>query len=61
MNRSPCKDCMDRHTLCHGSCQRYIDYKARLDNIRAARFKAYKSQDDYLSCMYAIKKKAKGL
>lgn len=24
---SPCKDCQDRHTACHGHCEKYKDWK----------------------------------
>ena len=26
MEISPCKDCPDRHTACHGSCERYKEW-----------------------------------
>jgi len=26
---SPCKDCPERHIACHGSCEKYADYKKR--------------------------------
>ena len=34
---SPCKDCTDRHPLCHSDCERYISYKSTLDIVRKAR------------------------
>lgn len=61
MNKVPCKDCVDRHTLCHSSCQRYIEYKVCLNNIKDAKFKAYKSNDDYLRCIYTMRRKSKGM
>lgn len=36
----PCKGCQDRHTACHGSCDRYKEWKQRLDELNKAR-KAY--------------------
>lgn len=27
--QSPCKDCPDRHMKCHGTCEKYLDYKER--------------------------------
>ena len=33
---SPCKDCTDRHTACHGSCDRYKEWKMRLDELNKA-------------------------
>lgn len=26
MEYSPCKDCTDRHTACHGSCEKYKEW-----------------------------------
>ena len=26
----PCKDCPDRHPICHDSCQKYAEYKRQL-------------------------------
>lgn len=36
-DKSPCKDCTDRHTACHGSCDRYKEWKLRLDELNKAR------------------------
>ena len=32
----PCKDCRDRKLLCHGSCKKYQDFKAKLERLREA-------------------------
>lgn len=29
MEMAPCKDCPDRHTACHGSCDKYKQWKER--------------------------------
>ena len=26
---SPCKDCSERHPICHGSCEKYQEWKNR--------------------------------
>lgn len=31
----PCKDCPDRHPICHDSCPRYAEYKRQLKEQRA--------------------------
>lgn len=31
-----CKDCEDRHPKCHGSCERYLAEKAKLQAEREA-------------------------
>lgn len=33
----PCKDCPDRIPGCHGSCDRYKEWKQRLDELNRAR------------------------
>lgn len=30
MTNPTCKDCPDRHTICHDSCPRYAEYKRQL-------------------------------
>lgn len=32
--QGPCKDCPDRHTACHDECEKYKDFKAKLDEQR---------------------------
>ena len=34
---SPCKDCQDRHAHCHSACNRYGEYAAMFEKIRAQR------------------------
>lgn len=36
---SPCKDCKDRHPACHGSCDRYKEWKRRLEKVNEERRK----------------------
>ena len=36
-DKPPCKDCTDRHTACHGSCDRYKEWKLRLDELNKSR------------------------
>lgn len=33
----PCKDCEERHTACHDTCQRYKDWKAYAHKIKDAK------------------------
>ena len=30
----PCKDCHDRHPVCHDSCPKYAEYKRQLEAQR---------------------------
>lgn len=30
----PCKDCHERHTACHDSCERYIKAKAQMQEAK---------------------------
>jgi hypothetical protein len=34
---SPCKDCPDLHAHCHSACNRYGEYAAMFEKIRAQR------------------------
>lgn len=34
---SPCKDCPDRHAHCNSTCNRYGEYAAMFEKIRAQR------------------------
>lgn len=34
---APCKDCADRHEACWGGCDRYKEWKKRLDDLNKAR------------------------
>lgn len=36
---APCKDCKDRHMLCHSSCSKYLAYAAERDLERQERLK----------------------
>ena len=39
----PCKDCKERFPACHGSCDRYKDWKKRLEKVNEER-KKYNSK-----------------
>lgn len=32
---APCKDCQDRHAICHDSCERYIKFRREREKISA--------------------------
>ena len=34
---APCKDCPDRHTLCHMECPRYAEYRADREHYHRER------------------------
>jgi len=48
MNSQPCKDCPDRHTACHDSCERYAEYKRQL-----------KAQRTYTDARHAVERISK--
>lgn len=48
MLRAPCKDCPDRHLGCHGTCEKYQEYKKRHDEEVAA----LQSEKDAYADMY---------
>jgi hypothetical protein len=33
----PCKDCPERHTACHDTCERYKEWKQRIDEQKKAK------------------------
>lgn len=35
--QSPCIGCQQRHTVCWSTCAAYLDYRATVDQINAAR------------------------
>lgn len=35
--RGPCLECKERHVGCHGSCERYKEFREKLDRIKRAR------------------------
>lgn len=37
---APCEHCQERHTLCHGTCSRYLVYRAKMDDISKQRMQA---------------------
>jgi len=37
MSMCPCKNCEDRHKLCHSTCEKYRTYRERLDAIAKKR------------------------
>ena len=36
MMLSPCKDCPERHSHCHSSCERYLSWKKNWDEAHEA-------------------------
>ena len=38
---APCKDCTDRHTACHGSCEKYKEWR---DSFRDAKRRSEKER-----------------
>lgn len=34
MKVSPCKDCTDRHLACHDNCDKYIEWKSYLGEMK---------------------------
>ncbi len=42
-----CKDCTERHPCCHATCQKYLQEKARNDEIRQ---KVQKFNQEFYAC-----------
>lgn len=45
--KTPCKDCQNRRTACHDTCERYKAYKAELDAQRSYTYKMTHQQGVY--------------
>ena len=48
MRSSPCFNCPDRHTLCWDSCDRYKEFRAKVDAEVANAKKESQKRDDLL-------------
>ena len=54
MLKGPCKDCPDRTPGCHGKCEKYLDYRARLDAMKEEERKRKRLEYDlYMSSRHA--------
>lgn len=51
MIHGPCKDCRDRHPLCHSDCAKYLDYRKQID--------AYKRYRELNSVMGSVNRRIK--
>lgn len=45
--KAPCKGCPDMYVGCHGKCDKYKEYRKRLDEAAAKRREQYKTE-----CLY---------
>lgn len=55
---SPCKDCPDRHYLCHSECEKYLAFRKCRDEYLEQRVKESQLKDDlWATSRHNIKKK----
>lgn len=47
--RQPCRGCADRAVGCHGKCERYIKYRARLDLAKRLKEKETEARPSHVS------------
>ena len=45
--QAPCKDCPDRHTLCHSTCEKYIEYNKYREEVRAKKREFYEKEYEF--------------
>lgn len=57
MIKAPCRDCTDRHTGCHGTCDRYREYAKAKSEEREKYWRARLSEQEVES--YVIHAKGK--
>lgn len=55
----PCRDCKDRHVGCHGECERYREFKARLAEINEQKAQESKSNAEYADYVIKVENKRK--
>lgn len=52
---APCKDCKEQKMLCHSTCERYLDFKRKNDELKM--FLANARYKENLKYSRSIKKK----
>ncbi len=57
--KNPCKDCTERHVGCHGTCERYKDWKTAHDAEKDARFKAKQEEATFRKYKVDVRNHAK--
>lgn len=58
MFKGPCKDCPDRHYLCHSECEKYIAYTIIREAMREQKTREKRLENDlWLTSRHAKKKK----
>lgn len=43
MKNAPCMGCPDRNTMCHSSCEKYLNWKKELTRIKENKQEYYRS------------------
>lgn len=56
--KAPCQDCPDRTVGCHGTCEKYAEYKSNRDKLRCELQK--KARDEEVVNGYKVKEICKG-
>lgn len=54
----PCKGCEDRIIGCHAVCEKYQDFRKKLDDLKQIVFKG--KEQDFIRDSYIAEKKARG-
>ncbi len=57
--KAPCRNCAERFTGCHASCERYKAYKAQNDAEREKRLEALRMSDKLLDIRRARGRRTK--
>ena len=57
--QAPCKNCPDRHYLCHSQCEKYKAFQAFCEERRERRIKENKLADDLYKTSRHSKTKAR--
>lgn len=53
----PCLDCEERHPGCHSECEKYLEYRKKLDEARAKYQKQRETENNYYEARFGKRKK----
>ncbi len=51
METSPCYQCTDRHDLCHGHCERYLEFRKRYE-AEMNEYRTQKKMENWIEGMH---------
>ena len=60
MNKAPCKDCPDRQVGCHSTCEKYLTFRKKRNELNESIYKQReKEYAEYQRYVQSLKRKDK--